>query len=253
MHLRAYMRLAMAVMLLGFCLLGFNVARLIGREPVWVRRFLKGTGRLLGLRVTIEGRPLDGDVLYVANHISWLDILALGGATRTRFIAKDEISRWPLVGRLAQISGSVFVARERRGATRAQADAVVRALHEGRPVTLFGEGGTGDGLAIEPFRPALFASAVEAGVPVQPIAIDYGPDRARYAWPDGVSFATEAKRMLNRAEPVPVTLRFLEPLDAGRLDRKALAARSRDEIVAALTPSPLQGRGPDAQIPAYQA
>lgn len=234
MHLRGYLRLGAALLLLAFCLGAFFVARLVGRERIWVRRFLKGAGRLLGLRVRIEGQPLEGDVLYVANHISWLDILALGGATHTRFIAKDEIARWPLVGALARYAGSVFVARERRGATRVQADAVVGALHQGRPVTLFAEGGTGDGLAIEPFRPALFASAVEANVPVQPVAIDYGPGRERYAWPDGVSFAVEAKRMLNRAEPVPVTLRFLEPLDAGALDRKALAAQSRAEIVAAL-------------------
>ena len=234
MHPRGYVRIAAALLLLGLCFVAFHAARLVGREQAWVRRFLKCAGRLLGLRVTVEGRPVTGDVLYVANHITWLDILALGGATNTRFIAKDEIARWALVGDLARLAGTVFVARDRRGATRAQADAVVGALHEGRPVTLFAEGGTGDGLVIEPFRPALFASAVEAKVPVQPVAIDYGRGRERYAWPDGVGFAEEAKRMLNRAEPVAVTLRFLAPLDAGALDRKALAAQSREEIVEAL-------------------
>jgi 1-acyl-sn-glycerol-3-phosphate acyltransferase len=234
MQLRAYFRLVAAVILLVFCFLGWSLARPFGRERFWVRRFLRGVGRLLGLRPTIEGQPLRGHTLYVANHISWLDIIAIGGTTTARFVAKDEIARWPLVGWLARLGGTVFVARERRGATRAQADAMVKALGEGRPVTLFAEGGTGDGLEILPFRPALFASAVEAGVPVQPVAIDYGPGRERYAWPDGTSFATEAKRMLNRSEPVPVTLRFLPPLDATRLDRKALATRSREEIVGAL-------------------
>ncbi|MDO6416745.1 lysophospholipid acyltransferase family protein [Sphingomonas sp. BIUV-7] len=234
MTLRAYARLAAAAFWLAGCFVCYSIARPIGRESRWVRRFMRGIGGLLGLRVTIEGRPKPGHVLYVANHISWLDILALGGASEARFIAKDEIARWPLVGSLARLGGTVFVSRERRGATRVQADAVAAALGEGRPVALFAEGGTGDPSFVRPFRPALFASAVEAGTPVQPVAIDYGPDRARYAWPDGMSFADEAKRMLNRAEPVPVTLRFLPPLDPATLDRKALAAQSHAGISSAL-------------------
>jgi lyso-ornithine lipid O-acyltransferase len=234
MRFRAWARLVAALLILAFCYSGFALARLWGGQARWVPRFLRALGRLVGLEVTIEGRPIGDHVLYVANHISWLDILAVGGTAPVRFIAKDQIARWPLVGRLATLAGTVFVARERRGATREQADAVADALGGGRPVLLFAEGGTGDGAEVRPFRPALFASAVEAGTVVQPIAIDYGPDRMRYAWPPGMSFADEARRMLNRAEPVPVTLRFLPPLDAAVLDRKALAARAQEGIAAAL-------------------
>ncbi|PZU10071.1 1-acyl-sn-glycerol-3-phosphate acyltransferase [Sphingomonas sp.] len=234
MTIRAWLRLIAAGFILLFCFIGFSIARLYGGEVRWVRRFLRAIGRLLGLRVTIEGQQITGDVLYVANHISWLDILAVGGTAPVRFIAKSEISNWPLVGKLAALGGTVFVSRDKRGATREQADAVVTALHGSRPVMLFAEGGTGDGSIVRPFRPALFASAVEAGKPVQPVAIDYGLNRMRYAWPPGMSFANEARRMLNRAEPVPVTLRFLQPLDPHMLDRKALAARSQQEIAEAL-------------------
>jgi 1-acyl-sn-glycerol-3-phosphate acyltransferase len=234
MSLRAYLRLIAAGFILAICFTGYSIARLFGQEAPWVARFLRAIGSLLGLRVTIEGKPAKRDVLYVSNHISWLDILAVGGTAPVRFIAKDQIAGWPLVGKLAKLGGTVFVARERRGATREQADTIVTALGEGRPVMLFAEGGTGDGSVVRPFRPSLFASAVEAGIPVQPVAIDYGPDRMRFAWPPGMSFADEAKRMLNRAEPVPVTLRFLAPLDPHQLDRKALAARSQDAIAAAL-------------------
>lgn len=235
MTVRAYLRLLAAGLILVFCFIGFSIARLFGRETVWVRGFLRAIGRLLGLRVTIEGRPATDHVLYVSNHISWLDILAIGGTAPVRFIAKSEIERWPLVGTLAKLGGTVFVSRDRRGETRAQADAIVTALGEGRPVMLFAEGGTGDGSIVRPFRAALFASAVEAGKPVQPVAIDYGPERMRYAWPPGMGFADEAKRMLNRAEPVPVTLRFLEPLDPRVLDRKALASRAQETISGALS------------------
>lgn len=235
MTLRAYLRLIAAALILVVCFIGFSIARLFGLEQWWVPRFLRLIGRLVGLRVTIEGKPAGRDVLYVANHISWLDILAIGGTAPVRFIAKDQIANWPLVGKLAKLGGTVFVARERRGATREQADTIVTALGEGRPVMLFAEGGTGDGSIVRPFRASLFVSAVEAGRPVQPVAIDYGPGRMRYAWPPGMSFADEAKRMLNRAEPVPVTLRFLPPLDPHVLDRKALAARSQEAIAGALS------------------
>lgn len=235
MTLRAYLRLIAAALILVVCFIGFSIARLFGLEQWWVPRFLRLIGRLVGLRVTIEGKPAGRDVLYVANHISWLDILAIGGTAPVRFIAKNQIANWPLVGKLAKLGGTVFVARERRGATREQADTIVTALGEGRPVMLFAEGGTGDGSIVRPFRASLFVSAVEAGRPVQPVAIDYGPGRMRYAWPPGMSFADEAKRMLNRAEPVPVTLRFLPPLDPHVLDRKALAARSQEAIAGALS------------------
>lgn len=233
MNARGWARLAGAALWLALCLPAWAVARPFGGSGAWVRRFLAGIARLLGMRVRVAGRPQPGPALYVANHITLLDILALGGAAPARFVAKAEIAGWGLVGFLAKVGGTIFVSRERRGQTRAQADRVAAALGHARPVVLFGEGGTGDGTALLPFRPALFVSAIEAGVPVQPVAIDYGPARACFAWPDDVSFGREARRLIGRAEPVPVTLRFLDPLPPG-LDRKAMAAAARDAIAGAL-------------------
>jgi 1-acyl-sn-glycerol-3-phosphate acyltransferase len=234
MTLRAVLRVLAMALLLLVCLPVWAVAKLLGDGTGVVRFFLARVGWLLGLRVTVVGRPVADHVLYVGNHISWLDILALGGTRYTQFVAKSEIEGWPLVGWLAAIGGSIFVSRERRSATRAQADAVVTALSAGRPVGLFPEGGTADGVTLDPFRPALFAAAVEAGVTVQPVAIDYGARSPEIAWPDGVGFSSELKRMLGRPAPVRVTLHFLAPLDAKAVDRKVLAAESHREIAAAL-------------------
>jgi 1-acyl-sn-glycerol-3-phosphate acyltransferase len=234
MTIRAVLRVLVMAGLLALCLPLWVISKPFGGGPGVVRFFLARVGWVLGLRVTIMGRPVDGDVLYIANHITWLDIPALGGTRYSRFVAKSQIAGWPLVGLLAKIGGSVFVRREQRSATRAQADAVVSALRSGFPVALFPEGGTADGVTLDRFRPALFAAAVEAGVTVQPIAIDYGARSPEIAWPDDVSFSTEAKRMLGRPAPVHVTLHFMAPLDATALDRKALAAESYREIAQAL-------------------
>ena len=228
-------RASLIILWLLVCLVGWTVASLLGRGPYWVRLFLFHTGRILGLRISHDGLVVPKHVLYVANHISWLDILVLGGSTDTRFIAKSEIARWGLIGWLARIAGTVFVSRERRSETRAQADAVTVALGEDQPVAMFAEGSTGDGAAVAPFKPSLFAAAVEADAQVQPLAIDYGPGRSDYAWPRELRFAAEMKRILNRGGRIPVTLRFLPPFDATTLDRKALASLSHAAVAAALT------------------
>lgn len=234
MTVAAVARLAAIVLLLLACLPCWAVARLIGRDTFWVRLFLGRVGAILGLRVAVEGRPVGAHVLYAANHLSWLDILALGGATRARFIAKAEIATWPFVGRLATMGGAIYISRERRSATRKQADAVAAALAGTRPVVLFAEGGTGDGATLAPFRPALFAAAVEARVAVQPVAIDYGARALDIAWPDGTRFAMEMKRILRRRGTILVTLRFKDPLDAGALDRKTLANAAQAGVAAGL-------------------
>lgn len=227
-------RAALIVLWLLLCLACWTVASLFGRGHYWVRLFLRNTGHILGLRVRPEGRLVAGDVLYVANHISWLDILVLGGSTDTRFIAKSEIARWGLIGWLARIADTVFISRDRRSETREQASAVAAALRQGQPVTMFAEGSTGDGAAVNPFKPSLFAAAVEAGSQVQPLAIDYGSGRRDYAWPRDLRFSAEMKRILNRGGRIPVTLRCLAPLDARTLDRKALAGLSHGAVAAAL-------------------
>jgi 1-acyl-sn-glycerol-3-phosphate acyltransferase len=219
--IRGGLRLVLIALWLLACLPCWAIAGLFGRAEGWVRRFLAGVCRILGLAITIEGRPAPGPVLLAANHLSWLDILALGATVNPRFIAKSEIARWPVVGWLARMGGSVFVSRERRSATRVQADAVADALAARRPVALFAEGGTGDGVSLTPFRPALFAAAAEAGAPVQPVAIDYGTRQTEVAWPDGVPFAAELNRILSRPGRLAVTLHFAPALDGA--DRKAVA------------------------------
>lgn len=234
MTVRIVARALAIALLLAVHVAGFEILRLFGRQRLAVQSYLKQIGWLLGLRITVKGQPLTGNLLYVANHISWLDIPAIGGAVEARFIAKSEIAGWSVIGSMARLAGSVFVQRQKRSAARIQADAVSTALGEGCPLVLFAEGGTGDGVVLSPFRASLFAAANEAGVAVQPVAIDYGARQAEIAWPDGAGFVTEMKRMLNRPAPVPLTLHFLPPLDGASIDRKQLAIQAQAAISQAL-------------------
>lgn len=212
-------------------------ARLLTGGSAWPRRFLRFAGRRAGLRVRVEGRPLGNNALFVSNHESWLDILALGSAAGASFVAMEELSRWPLVGWLAGLNRTIFVARAERGAVKGQADALRAALAEGRAVALFPEGTTEGGRGVLPFRPSLLASLYPPlpDVKVQPVAIDYHLHEDEIAWVGDEPAGTNAKRMLSRAGTIPVTLRFLDLIDPAEVgDRKALAARAHGAIVAAL-------------------
>lgn len=208
-----------------------------GAPSPWPRRFLGFAGRRAGLRVRIEGRPLPGHVLFVSNHVTWLDILALGGATGTAFVSRDDVEHWPLVGWIAGLNDTIYVARHARREVHGQADRLRQALARGRAVSLFPEGTTEGGHIVLPFRPSLFASLYPPlpGVRVQPVSIDYGVAAEEIAWVGDEPAGANAGRVLSRPGTIPVVLRFLAPVDpvaAG--ERKALATAARAEIVAAL-------------------
>lgn len=220
-----------------FCLPLHYLWKLLGARSIWPQIFLGFAGRCCGLRVRIEGTPLRGDVLFAANHVTWLDILALGGATPTAFVARDDVEGWPGVGWAANLNDTIYVVRHARREVRDQADTLRKALAAGRAVTLFPEGTTEGGHEILPFRPSLFASLFPPlpGVMVQPVAIDYGPASDDTAWVGNEGYGMNAKRILSRPGAIPVTLKYLEPIDPHEAgDRKILAARSQSEVAEAL-------------------
>lgn len=234
---RFFARVALALFILGFCLAGYALSSPFRQRMGWNRFFLQWFGEAMGLDVRIEGTPIGRDVLYVGNHVSWLDILAIGGATPTLFVSKDDVMGWPLVGMLARIGGTIFIDRTSRRAAHGQVDQLGQALLEHHPITLFPEGTTSDGITMFPFRPALFASVTPPppGIVVQPVAIDYGAAAAEIAWAGDEDLGPNAKKVLGRPGALVCTLKFLPPLPPSD-DRKALAAQAQAAIAAALAP-----------------
>lgn len=235
--MRLYLRVA--AMVFGFivCVPFHYLWKLVpGRSP-WPQMFLGWAGWCAGLRVSTEGMPLGHHVLFVSNHVTWLDILALGGATPAVFVSRDDVEHWPVVGWAAGLNDTIYVARQARREVHGQADRLRRALAAGRAVALFPEGTTEGGHEVLPFRPSLFASLFPPleGVKVQPVAVDYGENAEEIAWVGEEPAGANAKRVLSRKGSIPVVLRFLAPVDPHEAgDRKALAASSRAEIVETL-------------------
>lgn len=241
-----------AAILLGLivCLPLHYLWRLFGRRSPWPRRFLGWVGHVAGLRVRVEGTPLRSHVLFAANHASWLDIMVIAGASGAAFVSKAEVQAWPMIGWLAGLDNTVFVERGERRAVHGQAGALRDALCRGLPVALFPEGTTQGGREVLPFRPSLLSALYPPipGVRVQPAAIDLGRATEEIAWIGDEGAGANARRLLSRRGTLPVSIRFLDPLDPADFpDRKALAARARGDVIAALeAPSlPLARAPPD--------
>jgi 1-acyl-sn-glycerol-3-phosphate acyltransferase len=234
---RGRRRVALIALLLVVHVPLHGLWRLFGRRSPWPTSFLRLAGRAAGADVRVVGTPLRSHVLMATNHLSWLDILVLAGASGARFVAKDEIARWPLFGFLAGLNRTVYIARKKRGEVREQAGQVRQALAEGCPVALFAEGGTGDGEGVKPFRASLFEALLPPvpGIRLQPVAIDYGRDTPALAWDRGISMGSEMMRVLRLPGRRTATIRFLDPIDPlGWADRKALAIEARGRLVAAM-------------------
>ena len=174
-RLRIVRRLAaVAVVVLAGLLLA-AVAPLLGTdragrvERLWAVVLLT----VAGVRVRRRGAGTPAGALVVANHVSWLDVLALTAVAPMRMLAKREVRDWPLIGTMAARTGTVFLDRERLHALPEAVGAVASALRAGATVGVFAEGTTRCGRARGVFRPAAFQAALDAGAPVVPVALAY--------------------------------------------------------------------------------
>jgi 1-acyl-sn-glycerol-3-phosphate acyltransferase len=205
----------------------------VARREVMPPLFLAIMGRAAGLRVRTEGTARRG-ALLLANHVSWLDVLALAGTSRAIFIAHSGLTAHGALKWLCDQNDTVFITRHQRGSVTAQVEQVRAALGE-RPVVIFPEGTTSDGGAMLPFKSSLL-SAVEPlahETPIQPVALDYAeaPD---IAWFDGEPGMINVNKILAR-RGVELTIRFLDPLAREALaNRKTMTAAAQAAIAEAL-------------------
>jgi 1-acyl-sn-glycerol-3-phosphate acyltransferase len=241
------------VSLAGWLRIGLRAAGLIGLLAVFVplhylfralaygspfpMLFLRYAARVCGARVEVIGTHLKRDVFFVANHVSWLDILAMAGASGTAFVAKAELADAPVVGWLASLNRTVFVKREHRMGVAEQINALKEALVDNWSVTVFPEGTTTDGQSLLPFKTSML-SVLEPpppGVLVQPVIVDYGPVAEWIGWIGEESGVNNAKRVLSRKGSFKVRLHYLEPFSPEDFKgRKAISQESRRRIEEAL-------------------
>jgi 1-acyl-sn-glycerol-3-phosphate acyltransferase len=202
-----------------------------------IRAWQAGLMRVFGFRMRRSGTPLAGAVVFVANHVSWVDIVALHSQRMMGFVAKREIAGWPLVGWMATRGETIFHERGSTESLGGVMDEMLARLRGGRAVGVFPEGRTRGGAEVGPFHARIFTAAVEADAPVQPVALCYGEHCAVQtvvAFRGREGFGRNFLRLLG--EPARVAeVRFLEPIPAGSEEgRRRIAELARERIVAAM-------------------
>jgi 1-acyl-sn-glycerol-3-phosphate acyltransferase len=193
------------------------------------------------LAVTGDGKVGAGETariplpagLVVSNHVSWLDIYVINALAPAAFVAKDDVRDWPLIGWLCTHTETIFLARGSRAAAQQTRETIVGELCAGTHVAVFPEGTTTGGERVLPFHGALFQSAIDAGVPVLPLALRYvaadgRPSRAPAY--DGDITLLQSMRAIARSGELTAQLRVLAPLASEAADRRHLAARSQRAI-----------------------
>jgi 1-acyl-sn-glycerol-3-phosphate acyltransferase len=244
-HLRASSRvialISTSLVAGGVCAVALAVERVAPTLGSRARRaaasgWARGVARILGMRTRIEGAAPAAPCLLVANHLSYVDVVALWCATEGSFVAKSEVASWPLVGALGRIAQTVFIDRgSKRDVVRVIGE-MERTLARGESVILFGEGTSTGGDRVLPFKSPLFEAALRSGRPLACASLAYATDRGAppaelaVCWWGEMAFASHAYALM-KLRGFDAVLRFSPGFDAGS-DRKQLAREARAAIVA---------------------
>jgi 1-acyl-sn-glycerol-3-phosphate acyltransferase len=221
----------------AWVLLGFPRMDAAGRQARiawWARRMFA----VLGIGLEVRGVFRSGAKLIVANHISWLDIMAVHAVCpQARFVSKADVQAWPLIGRLVGAAGTLYIVREKARDALRVVHQMADALSLGDTVAVFPEGTTGHGHELLPFHANLLQAAIATEVPVQPVALRYADElhavspAADYT---GTISLARSLWMLAGAQGLRVRVEILPAEGARHADRRALAAHLREEIADAL-------------------
>jgi 1-acyl-sn-glycerol-3-phosphate acyltransferase len=218
--------------------LGIAAVQAAGHNPAWLPPLVSWWHRrlcaILHLRIEVGGQRED-TALLVANHLSWIDIPLIGSLSPTVFLSKAEVRRWPLIGWLAAVAGTLFIERGAHQTERTNRK-IAALLEAGQTVMVFPEGTSGDGTRVARFHPRLFAAGQQARTLVQPVAIRYGRGPAPHPVAPFVGNDALVPHLLRvlRTQNIQAQVNFLPALDAAGLSRRVLAEKSRDAIAETL-------------------
>ncbi len=188
--------------------------------------------KILRIRIIYHGERVATPALFVANHISWLDVFALLGTFHVIYIVKEEVKNWFLLGYLVKTVGNLFVKRGVADSSQQANQDLARTLTQGYNVLFFPEGTTTDGTGMKRFHGRLFQCAIQTEVLVQPIAL-------RYPVANGLStvapfigddtFSEHVWRVFGEKEIV-LEIWFCPPIAARDKKRNELANYTHEQI-----------------------
>ena len=194
----------------------------------WHGKFTK----FLNIKISVNGKLPKLPSLIVSNHVSWLDIIVIGHLVPTVFLSKKEVKRWPILGLLTKLAGTIFINRG-NGQSEKIKKSMIDKFSKNYSVTIFPEGTTSDGKNVKSFFPRLYAAAIEKNIPVVPVSIYY---HVGGYIDEGLPFIGEQKFLENfftivKRPRSEVKINFFDGIKPDNIDRKSLAKKTHSIIL----------------------
>lgn len=243
---RIYRLIQLALWLLvGLVIVLFYGHRNTPGGPLEQKRqfWFRVASQLIGLKTVVHGHATENTALWVANHVSWVDIPLLGGVAPVNFLSKAEIRHWPLIGWLAQRGGTLFIKRGDKQGARQAYETISENLAEHRSILIFPEGTTSDGHQLRRFHARLLGPALDLKMMVQPVAIRYLQANGKLSrvvpFIDHQTFLPNLWRVLGEQGTI-AEVHLLPALEAAHFtERKALAAQLQADVARVIESSSL--------------
>jgi 1-acyl-sn-glycerol-3-phosphate acyltransferase len=199
------------------------------------KRWLQSFGAVVNLKVAMKGGPSDQRAMLAANHVSWLDIIAIGQYFPAYFVAKSDISSWPVIGFLSRQAGTVFIRRGDKKNILDTSDKMRRLLKQNCIIVAFPEGTTTTGREVLNFHASLFQPALLTKAAVQPVSIQYqGPAKDQAPFVGDETFIMHLFKML-MLDGIEVNLCFLPCIQTAGKNRHRVSQETRERILAQLS------------------
>ncbi len=198
--------------------------------------WLKRACNILSLTVKIKGQLPSDPGFFVSNHVSWMDIIVIGGHTPIRFLSKAEVRQWPIIGWFAACTGTLFIQRG-NGKSTVMANIIQEELGKGESILVFPEATSTDGKQVRRFFPNMFSAPINANAPVHPLAIHYsenGSPSSKAPFINDDEFFSHLLSIL-KSDNINVTLHALNSISTN-IDsrRKVVSDLAREQITDAI-------------------
>ena len=202
----------------------------------YVQYFCRQLCRVFNIEVRVHGEIPRQPALWVANHVSWLDVAVLGSGARVFFLAKAEIEKWPLLGKLAKGGGTLFIKRGSGDSIKIKAQ-ITEFLQQDIPVLFFPEATTSDGRGIKKIHGRLLGAAIETGKPVQICLMCYVNQQGELdlvaPFVGDIGFAEHVKKVLEMPQVI-AHLMALAPIESVGHTVESLTAEVEGKMKAGL-------------------
>lgn len=193
-------------------------------------RWLQWFSAIVNLHIIKDGELPERRAVFVSNHISWLDIIVIGQYLPAYFVAKSDISNWPVIGYLARQGGTVFIRRGNKQHIKTTAEKMVWLLKQNGNIIAFPEGTTTKGDEVLHFHPSLFQPALLTRSAIQPVALQYqGVAKEHAPFVGNDAFVPHLIKMLT-LDKIEVHLSFLPVINSSGKSRHAVSIETRDMI-----------------------